>query len=218
VTFEPHRGLDHEHDLFVNNTHVATYDLDGTGPLHSSFNDYIGSLVDVGTGAQATFPFTTPEYASVDYQAHDTYEEHFNGNVFNDVSDFNDASAFEYASAFTTGPYETSLDNATSTQVPFGSSSGHMTSQAAYQPIAPALGLNTANAPYSMGPMTANDPRIRCTFAGCTRAFRRIGDCRRHEAKHQAPGFKCIDLECKKRFYRLDKARDHFRQGHGITL
>jgi hypothetical protein len=166
----------------------------------------MGSFDDAGTSAQVTFPLATPVYPTVDYNANGQFEELFDWNAFND------------ASAFTTDNYETLWGDATSTQVPFGSSSTHMTSQTAYQPIAPALGLNTANTPYPMGPMTTNDPRIRCTFAGCTRTFRRIGDCRRHEAKHQAPGFRCINIDCKKRFYRLDKARDHFRQGHGITL
>jgi hypothetical protein len=94
----------------------------------------------------------------------------------------------------------------------------------AYPPIAPALTqANLAfNPSYLSGTDTGpgvnanilhgvHEPRIRCTASGCTKTFRRPGDYRRHMRKHQAPIFKCIDVDCDLKFYRMDKLRDHLR-------
>ena len=62
------------------------------------------------------------------------------------------------------------------------------------------------------------DTRIRCTAPGCSKTFRRVGDCRRHMRKHQAPKLNCIVEGCDMKFTRLDKVRDHLRQGHKIVL
>ena len=62
------------------------------------------------------------------------------------------------------------------------------------------------------------DTRIRCTAPGCSKTFRRVGDCRRHMRKHQAPKLICIVEGCDMKFTRLDKVRDHLRQGHKIVL
>jgi len=86
-----------------------------------------------------------------------------------------------------------------------------------HQRIAPAatnnaLSTSSAQSASTTGPQVS----IQCTFPGCNKTFRRVGDRRRHEGKHQARAYKCIDADCQKRFYRLDKVRDHLRQGHGI--
>ncbi|KNG49952.1 transcription factor c2h2 [Stemphylium lycopersici] len=64
----------------------------------------------------------------------------------------------------------------------------------------------------------APEPRISCEFPGCTKTFRRPGDFRRHMRKHQPANLKCIVDDCDMKFYRLDKLRDHIRQGHKIVL
>jgi hypothetical protein len=206
-------GLLNEQDLLVDSTQLPVNNVDVISPIHASLSGPTGNLVDVDTSAHATFPLTTLDYPIVDYQAHDAYEEHSNGNLLNDASAFNDTSAFMRY------PYRISSGNAVPFQSKFGPSSAHMTSQTAYQPIAPAAASNATNTPTVIGPATGvNQAGFPCPFPGCTRTFRRIGDCRRHEAKHQPSAYKCMVFECKKKFYRLDKARDHLRQGHGITL
>ncbi|KAH7072156.1 hypothetical protein BKA63DRAFT_605064 [Paraphoma chrysanthemicola] len=94
-----------------------------------------------------------------------------------------------------------------------------------FQPIAPSSlrpSSTLNNAPslaYAANPTQGRvEARITCGYPGCPRTFRRAGDCRRHMGKHQTPGFKCIVADCEKTFYRLDKVRDHCRQGHGIAL
>lgn len=93
----------------------------------------------------------------------------------------------------------------------------------AYAPIVPAATLGMSALPPSRGP-TMGGPASRAagqtgvTCAICFRTFRRPGDCRRHEAKHQDSEFGCMVATCEKRFYRFDKARDHLRKGHGIVL
>ncbi|KAH7084444.1 hypothetical protein FB567DRAFT_82642 [Paraphoma chrysanthemicola] len=94
-----------------------------------------------------------------------------------------------------------------------------------FQPIAPSSlrpSSTLNNAPslaHTANPTQGQaETRITCGYPGCFRTFRRAGDCRRHMGKHQTPGFKCIIADCDKTFYRLDKVRDHCRQGHGIAL
>lgn len=81
-----------------------------------------------------------------------------------------------------------------------------------FQPIVPA--------PYGFVNMTSVAPeaRVACDFEGCTKTFRRVGDCRRHKRKHEAPKLRCTVLNCDMRFTRMDKVRDHLCQGHGIKL
>jgi hypothetical protein len=63
----------------------------------------------------------------------------------------------------------------------------------------------------------ADKNRFQC-HEGCTRTFGRPGDLRRHLKKHKAHQFKCVDIDCSKTFYRLDKLRDHAKQVHGFNL
>ncbi|KAF2846621.1 hypothetical protein T440DRAFT_482416 [Plenodomus tracheiphilus IPT5] len=88
-----------------------------------------------------------------------------------------------------------------------------------FQPIAPAP-PRPANSHAELGAPTdilAADTRIRCNFEGCTKTFGRPGDQHRHMRKHRPMKYKCIDVDCDMKFYRIDKLRDHLRQGHGIT-
>jgi predicted RNA-binding Zn-ribbon protein involved in translation (DUF1610 family) len=54
---------------------------------------------------------------------------------------------------------------------------------------------------------------LQCAH-GCTGTFGRNEEYRRHMKKHTGPFFPCPN--CGKMFYRQDKLRDHFRQGHGL--
>jgi hypothetical protein len=56
--------------------------------------------------------------------------------------------------------------------------------------------------------------RITCP-EGCHATFGRIGELRRHMIKHQPPRYKCPILDCDQTFHRVDKLRDHTRNGHG---
>jgi len=63
------------------------------------------------------------------------------------------------------------------------------------------------------------EPRVRCDFPSCNKSFRRTGDCRRHMRKHNpVRAYSCVVDACGMKFYRLDKLRDHARDGHNITL
>ena len=64
----------------------------------------------------------------------------------------------------------------------------------------------------------APESRIPCESSGCTKSFRRPGNLRRHMRKHRPANLKCIVDDCDMKFYRLDKLRDHIRQGHKIVL
>jgi hypothetical protein len=126
------------------------------------------------------------------------------------------------------------LGNELQMQMPptnFPSFQGTVPIQNAYQPIAPALAQTNipANPDHLPGVGTGlgananalhgvHETRIRCTANGCTRTFRRPGDFRRHLKKHQAPTLKCIAVDCDMKFNRMDKLRDHVRQGHQIAL
>ncbi|RYF45448.1 MAG: C2H2-type zinc finger protein, partial [Cytophagaceae bacterium] len=48
----------------------------------------------------------------------------------------------------------------------------------------------------------------------CNRTFGRSGDYRRHMKKHGPPSLRCNVINCDKTFYRVDKVRDHMKQGH----
>ena len=61
-------------------------------------------------------------------------------------------------------------------------------------------------------------PRFQCNIDGCTKSYRRVGDCRRHMRKHQAPNLRCVVEGCNMKFDRMDKLRDHVRQGHKMNL
>ncbi|CAA9960531.1 hypothetical protein PTMSG1_03933 [Pyrenophora teres f. maculata] len=62
-------------------------------------------------------------------------------------------------------------------------------------------------------------PLVRCEHPGCNKEFRRVGDCRRHMRKHNpVKAYSCVVDECRMKFYRLDKLRDHARDGHNIVL
>jgi hypothetical protein len=69
-----------------------------------------------------------------------------------------------------------------------------------------------------IGLQAAQVARIPCTFNGCTRTFRRPGDFRCHLRLHRAPTLRCLVEDCDLKFYRMDKVRDHLRQGHKIVL
>ena len=63
------------------------------------------------------------------------------------------------------------------------------------------------------------EPRVHCEFPGCNKTFRRKGDCRRHMRKHNpVRAYSCVVDACGMKFYRLDKLRDHARDGHNIPL
>jgi hypothetical protein len=66
-------------------------------------------------------------------------------------------------------------------------------------------------------PAAARQERLTC-LEGCSETFNRPGDFRRHMLKHAPPKFKCVDIDCKKTFYRMDKLRQHAKQGHKINL
>jgi hypothetical protein len=66
-------------------------------------------------------------------------------------------------------------------------------------------------------PAAARQERLTCP-EGCPETFNRPGDFRRHMLKHGPPKFKCVDIDCKKTFYRMDKLRQHAKQGHKINL
>ena len=97
----------------------------------------------------------------------------------------------------------------------------------AYQPIAPAPDLNAVIQPNIIAPPSrvhavarrrTVEPRFQCNIDGCTKAYRRVGDCRRHMRKHQAPNLRCVVEGCHMKFDRMDKLRDHVRQGHKMNL
>ncbi|KAH6867989.1 hypothetical protein BKA58DRAFT_386088 [Alternaria rosae] len=96
----------------------------------------------------------------------------------------------------------------------------------AFQPIAPALAPDVVQpniiAPPFRAPTVARrrtvEPRFQCNIDGCTKAYRRVGDCRRHMRKHQDPTLRCVVEGCNKKFDRMDKLRDHVRQGHKMNL
>ncbi|KAI4919221.1 hypothetical protein J4E85_009479 [Alternaria conjuncta] len=97
----------------------------------------------------------------------------------------------------------------------------------AFQPIAPAPALNAVVQPNIITPPSRAhaaarrrtiEPRFHCNIDGCTKAYRRVGDCRRHMRKHQAPNLRCVVEGCHMKFDRMDKLRDHVRQGHKMNL
>lgn len=59
--------------------------------------------------------------------------------------------------------------------------------------------------------------RIPCTHVGCSAAFGRAGDFRRHIKRHADPMLSCSVKTCNYRSYRLDKLREHGRKKHGMT-
>jgi len=95
----------------------------------------------------------------------------------------------------------------------------------AFQPIAPAPAAavppNIMAAPSRALPVARRrtvEPRFQCNIDGCTRAYRRVGDCRRHMRSHRAPNLRCVVEGCHMKFDRMDKLRDHVRQGHKMNL
>jgi len=94
-----------------------------------------------------------------------------------------------------------------------------------FQPIAPAPAAavppNIIAAPSRAPPVARRrtvQKRFQCNIDGCTKAYRRVGDCRRHMRKHQAPNLRCVVEGCNMKFDRMDKLRDHVRQGHKMNL
>lgn len=88
------------------------------------------------------------------------------------------------------------------------------------QPIAPAP-THPNITPTGLGATATTAfpvPRVQCTFQGCMKTFRRVGDCRRHMRKHKTPNLRCIDTGCDMRFTRMGKLRDHLREGHKLVL
>jgi len=53
----------------------------------------------------------------------------------------------------------------------------------------------------------------QCPY-GCTGAFGRREEYRRHMKKHNGPFFPCTQPGCGRMFYREDKLRDHLNKGH----
>ncbi|KAF2818872.1 hypothetical protein CC86DRAFT_375514 [Ophiobolus disseminans] len=199
----------YDHALPVDTYTVGNDNLDGVCHDHPGLSEDDLTLVTcTGTIAPSTLPApTTLGFSSAS----------------NDPFGFSDWTYLGNPSPSAAGQYHLATDFSTLTQIPSASPSDHRTFPMgnAFQPIASAAPLNITAMSFGPGPVTgtiANEVRIPCTFAGCTRTFRRAGDCRRHMGKHQARAYNCIESECEKRFYRLDKLRDHLRQGHGITL
>ncbi|KAI1510252.1 hypothetical protein Ptr86124_010698 [Pyrenophora tritici-repentis] len=89
-------------------------------------------------------------------------------------------------------------------------------------PIAPALLAPNPSQHRGAGATFRPDvaePRVRCEHPSCNKTFRRTGDCRRHMRKHNPiRAYSCVVDECRMKFYRLDKLRDHARDGHNIVL
>jgi len=99
----------------------------------------------------------------------------------------------------------------------------------AFQPIVPAPApaavqpnvvapLNLPTRPPAVARRRTVEPRFQCNIDGCTKSYRRVGDCRRHTRKHQAPTLRCVVEGCHMKFDRMDKLRDHVRQGHKMNL
>lgn len=58
----------------------------------------------------------------------------------------------------------------------------------------------------------AQDSRLTCSI--CDSTFQRETDLRRHMQKHEGPLHTCEVPGCERKFYRMDKLRDHVRQAH----
>lgn len=92
---------------------------------------------------------------------------------------------------------------------------------AVFQPIAPApAALRLLQQQHQAVATPAQIPtsRIPCGHAGCNKTFKSVGDCRRHMRKHKEPTLNCVVVDCDRHFTRMDKLRDHLRQGHKMTL
>ena len=71
--------------------------------------------------------------------------------------------------------------------------------------------------PASTVPQAAVNHRNLC-HEGCPETFGRPEEYRRHMKIHQPPEFRCVYTSCERTFTRLDKVRDHIRQGHKRIL
>ncbi|XP_014558195.1 hypothetical protein COCVIDRAFT_95123 [Bipolaris victoriae FI3] len=81
-------------------------------------------------------------------------------------------------------------------------------------PPNPVLQPVTVLAPRGGVSPIVNDNRIPCLVELCTVTFGRTAERNRHMKKHRSYEFRCKHSGCNKTFYRPDKLRDHYRQGH----
>jgi hypothetical protein len=62
---------------------------------------------------------------------------------------------------------------------------------------------------------TSNAPAFSCDFRGCVKIYKRKGDLKRHQKKHDdKERFLCTAQGCTRKFTRNDKRTDHMRRGH----
>jgi len=57
-----------------------------------------------------------------------------------------------------------------------------------------------------------NGERYACTYLGCPATVTRFSDLRRHAQMHSPARLQCHFENCDKRFYRVDKLREHLRR------
>jgi hypothetical protein len=76
---------------------------------------------------------------------------------------------------------------------------------------------NLATPVATLAPINHSE-REACTHIGCTATFRRPSDLRRHTGMHSPPKLLCLFKSCERRFYRLDKLRDHQRKKHKTAV
>lgn len=63
-----------------------------------------------------------------------------------------------------------------------------------------------------------NGERHACTYLGCPATFTRFSDLRRHAQMHSPARLQCHFENCDKRFYRVDKLREHLRRKHEMAV
>jgi hypothetical protein len=65
---------------------------------------------------------------------------------------------------------------------------------------------------------TNHGERKACNHVGCGKTFGRLGDLRRHAGVHSPPELLCCVKGCERKFYRVDKLRDHQRHMHKTAV
>lgn len=78
------------------------------------------------------------------------------------------------------------------------------------------VGPGAASAITSSGHV--NGERYACTYLGCLATFTRSSDLRRHAQMHSPARLQCHFEKCDRRFYRVDKLREHLRRKHEMAV